>query len=299
MDITIPSIAAVSALILASKKKYYKRSNSVMKEINDNLHQTKAPKDGIESINNPFFMSASSVDGEISDYEEVLALHHGSRSYVFPLKSLAYHHVVNFKSGNTDISVTHCPVSGTSRCFKGHKFGTTGKVYNANMILYDKKDHGEVSQLLGRRVNGKGTGKYIASLPLQRTTWGQWKQFYPHSKVMSLRKDKFHMYQFDMYPWLNMLLHSWYPVKEKSNLFKKDELMHCFEYNGQALAIPKEKFRHLGQVSCMMGNKNIKLVYNYALDTIDVFQNKEKLDSFDTYWFAWHASHPDTKSLVL
>ena len=65
------------------------------------------------------------------------------------------------------------------------------------------------------------------------------------------------------------------------------------ELEGKYLAIPKEEFK--GEATYVLGGKEITISYNEALDVIETYYNGTRLPTFDLYWFAWYAYHPETE----
>ncbi|MBI2110093.1 DUF3179 domain-containing protein, partial [Candidatus Woesearchaeota archaeon] len=83
--------------------------------------------------------------------------------------------------------------------------------------------------------------------------------------------------------------------------FPAKKVVHGIELNNEYLTIPKEEFKNIKQKEYVLGNEKIMIIYDNKLDMIKVYKNEVKdenlLPSFDLYWFAWYAYHPDTKIL--
>ncbi|MCK5369545.1 MAG: DUF3179 domain-containing protein [Cyclobacteriaceae bacterium] len=134
-------------------------------------------KDGIKSIDNPIFISATSKEFIDNDFyksldgEDLLtAVQIGNDIHLYPHKIMEYHEVVNDKIGDQYIAMSFCPLTGTSRAWnreidgKIHEFGVSGLLYNNNLILYDRVTDSNWSQIFDQSVNGSFIGKKISTI---------------------------------------------------------------------------------------------------------------------------------------
>ena len=103
------------------------------------------PKDGIPSIDNPKFVSLEEADEWIQDNELVLAITYKGVTRVYPLQIMVWHEIVNDTIAGDPILITYCPLCGSGIAFEGRingeevEFGTSGKLYNSNLVMYDRK----------------------------------------------------------------------------------------------------------------------------------------------------------------
>ena len=101
------------------------------------------PKDGIPSIDKPEFVPLAKYKGA-SDTEPVITFAHKGDARAYPLRVLIWHEIVNDTVGGVPVSVTYCPLCNSSIVFDrriGNKildFGTTGKLRNSDMVMYDR-----------------------------------------------------------------------------------------------------------------------------------------------------------------
>ena len=101
------------------------------------------PKDGIPSIDKPEFVPLAKYKGA-SDIEPVITFAHKGDARAYPLRVLIWHEIVNDTVGGVPASVTYCPLCNSSIVFDrriGNKildFGTTDKLRNSDMVMYDR-----------------------------------------------------------------------------------------------------------------------------------------------------------------
>ena len=101
------------------------------------------PKDGIPSIDNPVFADISDSHF-MSDSDTVIGLEINGEVKAYPIFILVWHEIVNDYVGGTPVSVTYCPLCYTNQVFERKingeevEFGTSGKLYNSNLLMYDR-----------------------------------------------------------------------------------------------------------------------------------------------------------------
>ncbi len=148
-------------------------------------------KDGIQSIDNPKFQSIAMAEKWLNDREPVIVFTHNGKSKAYPLQILMYHEIVNDKLGDQEISITYCPLCNAAmvfaRRYKGEllDFGTTGKVYTSNLVMYDRQSESWWLQFTGEGAVGKYAGATLKLLASQIVSFGQFKNAYPLAQVLS------------------------------------------------------------------------------------------------------------------
>ena len=135
------------------------------------------PKDGIPSIDNPVFADGANSQF-MSDSDTVIGLEINGEAKAYPLFILVWHEIVNDRVGGTPVSVTYCPLCYTNQVFERVindqevEFGTSGKLYNSNLLMYDRLTDSYWSQALGLAVKGELTGYQLDLVPFDVITWG-------------------------------------------------------------------------------------------------------------------------------
>ena len=162
------------------------------------------PKDGIPSIDHPVFVDVSDSQF-MSDSDTVIGLEINGEAKAYPIFILVWHEIVNDKVGGTPVSVTYCPLCYTNQVFErvinGQEveFGTSGKLYNSNLLMYDRLTESYWSQALGIAVKGELTGYQLNLIPFDVITWGDWKKLYPDTMVLTTNTGHIRSYATDPY----------------------------------------------------------------------------------------------------
>lgn len=149
------------------------------------------PADGIPPIDEPDFVSASEV-GWLTSREPVIAVTVGNDARAYPLQILTWHEIVNDVVGGVPISVTFCPLCNTAYAFvrpkangKVTSLGTSGLLYNSNLVMYDRATVSLWPQALGKAVIGPLTGTRLERVPAQIVAWSEFRSAFPRGAVLS------------------------------------------------------------------------------------------------------------------
>ncbi len=148
-------------------------------------------KDGIPSVDDPQFTSATEISF-LTDDELVVGVFHNGIAKAYPHIILDWHEIVNDEIEDLKYALTYCPLTGTAinwnRTINGQEteFGVSGKLYNTNLIPYDRLTDSYWTQIGLECVNGDLIGREIETHQVVETEWGTWKESYPNSLVMNL-----------------------------------------------------------------------------------------------------------------
>ena len=148
-------------------------------------------KDGIPSVDNPVFDIATDIT-YLNDNDLVVGVVYNGVAKAYPHRILDWHEIVNDDLSGFNYALTYCPLTGTgiawNRDINGSTttFGVSGKLYNTNLMPYDRATDSYWSQIRLDCVNGEIINTEIETLPVIETTWATWKAAYPNSLVMNL-----------------------------------------------------------------------------------------------------------------
>jgi len=205
-----PQVAILSELSEVNSKSL--QSNSTIMETNglkhiiplDKIKGGGPPKDGIPSIDDPKFAEIAGSQF-VSDSDVVIGLEINGDSRAYPLFILVWHEIVNDRVGDVPVAVTYCPLCYTNQVFErvinGNEveFGTSGKLYNSNLLMYDRWTESYWSQALGIAVTGELTGMQLKKIPFDVITWGDWKKLHPDTLVLTTDTGHLRSYATDPY----------------------------------------------------------------------------------------------------
>jgi len=149
------------------------------------------PPDGIPSIDHPKFVSAANATFLSDSYDMVIGVDYNGNARAYPLQILVWHEIVNDVVGGLPLAITYCPLCHSTIAFvrvinnSTVTFGTSGKLYNNNLVMYDRLTQSLWSQIWGQAIAGNLTGHLLKRIPIDVLTWGEWKRLHPSTVVLS------------------------------------------------------------------------------------------------------------------
>lgn len=146
--------------------------------------------DCIPSIDEPTYESTEQADWLAND-DLVIAIEIDGEARAYPLRILNVHEIVNDEINGHPIAVTYCPLCRSGLVFNRSingsvlSFGVSGKLLNANLVMYDRQTETYWSQLNGTAIVGPLVPARLEIYPNTITTWGEWRAAHPNTRVLS------------------------------------------------------------------------------------------------------------------
>ena len=150
-----------------------------------------ALRDRIKPIYEPRYDSAGDGDWLSQDDGVLGYVSSSGDAFAYPVKILNFHEIVNDVIGGVPLLVSYCPLCASGvvydREFDGQVllFGNTSALYQSDLVMYDHETGSYWHQVIGEAIVGPLTGKRLKPLPSMTTTWGEWTELYPDTKVLS------------------------------------------------------------------------------------------------------------------
>jgi hypothetical protein len=259
------------------------------------------PKDGIPSIDNPKFVSVSEADRWIEDNELVLAIDYKGVKRVYPFQILVWHEIVNDTIAGDPILVTYCPLCGSGIAYKRElngeavEFGTTGRLYNSNLVMYDRKTDTWWTQIDGKAIVGELTGQELTEVSIDTVTWREWKAAHPDSTVLTQDTGFSRPYGRDPYGTYYEDSFLMFPVENQDQRIHPKTVIFGIEVNGVYKAYKEEDVIRKGTFEDTVAGLRIQIARDAAgiVTFTDLDSSREIVKERD-FWFAWYAFHPDT-----
>jgi hypothetical protein len=149
------------------------------------------PPDGIPPIDHPRFVNPAEVRGLVAQ-EPVISVELNGEAKAYPIRILMWHEIVNDEIGGQPVSVTYCPLCNTGVAFRRPvvdgkllDFGTSGRLFHSNLVMYDRQTGTYWSQASLEAIVGPLAGKRLELLPAQIVSWGDWRGAHPTGRVLS------------------------------------------------------------------------------------------------------------------
>ena len=157
------------------------------------------PKDGIPAIDHPKFKKLADVT-DIGPHEPVIGLTIGRVAKAYPLRVLIWHEIVNDEIGGVPVAVTYCPLCNSSIVFDRRAggtvldFGTTGKLRNSDLVMYDRQTDSWWQQFTGTGIVGEMTGTALRMIPSRVESFESFRRRAPDGLVLVPAADGFRNY---------------------------------------------------------------------------------------------------------
>ncbi len=255
-----------------------------------------------ENIN---FVSVSEADEWIADNELVLALRYNGLERVYPLQILVWHEIVNDIIAGDAILVTYCPLCGTGIAYEGYisvdgervesRFGTSGKLYNSNLVMYDEETDTYWQQIDGKAISGELTGQELVEISIDTVVWRDWKKDHPNAEVLSqdtgMRRD----YGRDPYGSYYEDSFLFFPVDNEDGSVHPKTVVFGIEVDGVYKAYREDDLVELGSFTDVVAGRQVLVSRGRdgAVTFVDV-ESGERYVKERGFWFSWYAFHPDT-----
>jgi hypothetical protein len=260
--------------------------------VNDTFVASRFPKDGQPMLKDPLYITVEEVEKRnnrfgswnrlLTSDELIIGVAAGGEARAYPLKFVRVHEIVNDTLGNVPIVVTYSPLGDSAVVFDRRlggeilEFGFSGLMYNANLLMYDKRPNAAEeslwSQLKFVAMAGPKAGKALTVMPIHFGRYADWRSKYPNTTVMVGSDAYKKKYKRDIY-------RDYFNAKKLKPEFPIKPL------------VPEPDLAH--------GLHQFDVINSYLIDgewkpvPNDVELVKGATASVHCRWFAWAAMHGD------
>jgi hypothetical protein len=275
------------------------------------------PKDGIPPIDEPRFLRVDEVDF-LAEREPVVELVLDGEARAYPLQILTWHEIVNDEVGGTPVAVTFCPLCNTAIAFdrrlRGRTldFGTTGKLRNSDLVMYDRQTESWWQQFGGEALVGHYSGARLRELPARIASWGEFARRHPGGRVLSRGTGHDRPYGENPYQGYDDVDRPpLFPVanSDDDRLPPKERVVFV-ERGNESVAVPFSTLAEKGGLEVEVGGHRLEIRFRQgvasALDTpairagrdvgaAQVLENGKPVPFSEPFWFAVAALDPDVE----
>jgi hypothetical protein len=185
-------------------------------------------RDGIPALNSPRFIDAAQAT-YLSNAERVVGVAFNGVAKAYPLKIFNWHEIANDNVGGVDVTVTFCPLTGSSlvwsRTIAGSsvQFGVSGLLFRNNLIPFDRSTNSQYSQMYFCGFKGSRANTQLTRLPAMETTWGHWKRLHPETVILSPQTGFSRDYSVNPYGTYETDDRIFFPVTHRDSRFNPKE----------------------------------------------------------------------------
>ncbi|MBL0889056.1 MAG: DUF3179 domain-containing protein [Gemmatimonadaceae bacterium] len=163
-------------------------------------------KDGIPALTNPAMVSPTNPAAQYLRHDDrIIGLQIGDEFIAVPLNIGWWHEVVNLNRGSLRLSITHCPLTGSSLVFNrsavdGAEFGVSGLLFMNYLMLYDRAEPSSLWPQMSRGARcGSRAGTTLPMFPSVEMSWLGWRTLHPQTVVVS--ENTGHVRNYRSYPY--------------------------------------------------------------------------------------------------
>lgn len=269
------------------------------------------PVGGIPELNDPERVIASEADWMVED-ELIIGVAINGQAAAYPLRVLARHELANDTVGGVDVAIVYCTLCRSALIFdrmvEGQTldFLTSGLLLNSNKIMVDTQTNTLWHHLRGIGIGGELAGVELEQYSANLVRWSDWRAEHPTTEVITLPAPIFFddperpPIAYDYTPGAAYKSYYdnpdvWFPVLDTPDTFPLKSEVLGIEHAGDSLAL---------QVSSLEGQEPFTVEVGGASFTIEptgvsarVFDSTGERHLVEqSFWFAWYANHPDTRT---
>ena len=296
-------------------------------------------KDGIPPLDNPGMIAVDAVD-YLKDKDPVFGLSINGETHAYPLRILDWHELLNTTIGGKSVTLVYCTLCGAAIAYDGqigettYTFGTSGLLYRSNKLMYDRSSNSLWSSLDGQPVIGTLADQELTlkTLPVVRSTWKEWRELHPNTKVLDINTGVERNYRGDS-PYKNYFdsPNTMFPVPWKDKRLKAKDWVFGIHVDSVSKAFPLKRLRKDPVIMDRVNDLNLVLIADSKALTVRAYRagnnrfekagNPQQLRDQDggfwtveedflrnesgetlrrysghlAYWFAWYAFFPKTE----
>ena len=301
--------------------------NNVSHSLADAIVSGGVPKDGIPSIDNPTFVNAD--EARLGEDDVVFGVANNGTAKAYPQNILVHHEIVNDQITGNNVSVTYCPLTGTAMGFHRDNttLGVSGKLVNSNLIMYDRATNSYFPQIMGEAISGEQKGNQLDQFRVVWTTWKEWKQQHPTTKVLSDNTGFLRDYNRDPYGSYtprngyyanNNVI---FPTQHEDERLDEKDVVYVFKHDNESIAVTSDRLQRDRVLTTTLNTSTFTFVHDESLNTARLYNTTgdhnitykngsysyggdthtatslplEDQPVYDAFWFAWAAFNPDTE----
>ncbi len=240
----------------------------------------------------------------MSPKDRVVGVTVAGESRAYPIRILNWHEVINDELGGIPILVAYCPlcdsVTVADRRLEGkrYEFGVSGKVYQSNLLLFDRTHNALWSQIGFMAVSGPNAGRSLQQLGnWQITTYKHWRKRFPDSTVVTLNTG--YPRDYGLNPYQDYMLHEGllFGVDPLDERLPKKARVVGIRLGDSARAYPVEQIfaSPKGVLRDNIGAGAVLLRGHRRSGTVILEKIPQGAKVAYSFWFAWAAQHPHTQ----
>jgi len=253
-------------------------------------------KDGIPAITNPKFTSVAEAKKWLKDDADGIVVTVGKTTRFYPYNIIVWHEIVNDVIEKKPLVVTFCPLCGSAIVFdamidgKSEQFGVSGKLYESNLLMYDKTTESLWSQIIGEAVVGDRTGQQLTVYQSQVMKFKVAMEKYPNMDVLSEKTGYSRSYDVSPYGDYDTNDKIYFPISINDTRLPAKEIMYIVNIDDHSVAFKRNALSESKTATVSVGDKKISAI---ILDGEIQVKSEEGniIPGYTAMWFSWAIHH--------
>jgi hypothetical protein len=277
-------------------------------------------KDALWSLVDPPVVAGGDMEGInkrvrgkfLVSTDRVIGVTVNGAARAYPIQILNCHEVINDTLGGIPIAVTYNPLCDSAVAFERTvggdtlEFGVSGLLYNSNLLMYDRREGGAGeslwSQLLGRAIAGPAAAddRQLTMINTALVAWEDWLDAHPDTTVVDRDPKMIKRYKktsYDFYFQSARLRFPVDPLPPEGGPRAKDRVVVVITDRTRAvyaLAGIARRAGADGSYQATLDGTAVQFRYRADPETVAVNAGGDTpIRAIHSFWFAWHAMHPD------
>ncbi|MCH7996278.1 MAG: DUF3179 domain-containing protein [Chloroflexi bacterium] len=223
----------------------------------------------------------------IKDSDRVFGISINGDSRAYPLMIMNWHELANDVVGGVPVALAYCTLCGSGILFDSsvdgttYTFRTSGLLYKSNKLMYDLDTSTLWNQFTGEPAIGElaDSGITLKALPITLTTWGDWLDGHPETKVLSISTGYFRSYvsegtQGAAYNDYFSDPELWFPLSDQDDRLGPKTVVFGLAIDGDARAYPTERMKLAPVVNETVGGTGVVLVTNPTTGAVRAYERQ-------------------------
>lgn len=167
--------------------------------------------DAIRPIDRPCFETLDSAGEWLDPRSPLLVIELNGDVRAYPLAILTQHEIVNDVVGGEPVVVTYCPLCNSGLAFirrvdgRVLDFGTSGRLFQSNLVMYDRQHKNLWIQFTGEAVVGEPwVGKQLQRIPTAILSWREFQEGAPEGIVLARSSESSQTRNYGGNPYLGL-----------------------------------------------------------------------------------------------
>lgn len=258
------------------------------------------PRDGIPAIDRPNFVSVEEAQAFVHDNTLGIFVEVNNDRRFYPFNILTWHEIVNDVVGGKPLAVTFCPLCASALVFEREvngkilDFGTSGMLYQSNLVMYDRQTESLWSQILGKSIVGKLSGTELLPYPSNTLLFSTVKEKVPNAKVLSVDTGYERDYQHNPYYDYEASDEIIFPIKNKDARLPAKTYVWTISIDGKMKSYVYDELIKKKRLQDTLNGHELEITVDemQQIRIIDKTTNKPII-GFRAFWFSVAAHNPD------